>query len=400
MHRFVHEPLDGGRLRRHAWRATGLTLCAYLVYFSIHLLSIALNGGISFGADFNGDLYQAGLRLSHGLSPYDPALLQHQASIVLNHGTFTAIPSPRYPVPILLLTLPLSLLPLQLAEIVFLIAAVGAVLLALWWLGVRDWRCVVLTLLSAPVVTGVLVGNLSPFMFLGAAAAWRYRRHVLPTAAAVGTAVMAKLFLWPIGVWLLMTRRFRAFAIAAGGGLLLGAIAWAAVGFAGLAQYPHLLMNVATVGEGRGSSLVAFLIYVGFDPELARALAIAGGLSVIALAWAVHRRTGDEARAFGLVLMASLMACPVVWGHYLVLMYVPIALLSPRLSYLWFLPMLSAFAPGEAAHAYGIMMAPVLFARLWLVWKLSLPLFEESRSARRLLQLRARVATASAAAPS
>ena len=62
-----------------------------------------------------------------------------------------------------------------------------------------------------------------------------------------------------------------------------------------------------------------------------------------------------------------------VWTHYLVLLYVPIALMSPDLSYLWFLPMLSAFAPMGAAHSYGWAVAPTMGVELFMIGALSAP---------------------------
>jgi hypothetical protein len=46
----------------------------------------------------------------------------------------------------------------------------------------------------------------------------------------------------------------------------------------------------------------------------------------------------------GFVLAAALVMTPILWLHYLVLLFVPIALVRPRLSALWFAPLaLSVF---------------------------------------------------------
>ena len=72
---------------------------------------------------------------------------------------------------------------------------------------------------------------------------------------AVGAGIAAKLFLWPLLVWLLLTRRFRAAAIGAASSLVLVAGAWAVVGFQGLTQYPALLRAVQDVYAIRSYSL-------------------------------------------------------------------------------------------------------------------------------------------------
>lgn len=55
---------------------------------------------------------------------------------------------------------------------------------------------------------------------------------------------------------------------------------------------------------------------------------------------------------FTLTLAAALCASPIVWVHYFLLLLVPLALIRPRLSLLWFVPF--AFQPlGEAAWPAG-----------------------------------------------
>ena len=48
-----------------------------------------------------------------------------------------------------------------------------------------------------------------------------------------------------------------------------------------------------------------------------------------------------DRRAFGLAIIASLVSTPIVWDHYMVLLFVPIALLSPRVNRLWALPVVA-----------------------------------------------------------
>ena len=60
------------------------------------------------------------------------------------------------------------------------------------------------------VVHGLFYGNLTVLLVLPLALAWRYRDRARVVGLAVGVAVAAKLFVWPLVVWLLLTRRFRA----------------------------------------------------------------------------------------------------------------------------------------------------------------------------------------------
>ncbi len=346
-----------------------------LTTLSIVLLVMAVSGKVLYQGDFNGDIYLAGSRILHGLAPYQPQLLAHQAAIVRAGGTLVAESSPRYPPFLLVLAAPLSLLPVGLADLVFVVLSGASVIVALRLLGVRDWRCFVVAGLSWPVVEGVWLGNVSPLLLLGAAIAWRWRDRVWPVAAAVASVVVAKLFVWPLGFWLLATRRFRTFARAALIAVLAMAVGWAAIGFDDLTAYPRLLLNVASIGEGRGCSLVASLIAVGVSPGTARIIALACGLGLIAVAWRLARLPDGDRRAFGLVVVASLIATPVAWVHYLVLLFIPIALLSPGLSALWFLPMLAGVDPGgPVAHPALWVSLPALAIEFVVVCCLCWPL--------------------------
>jgi hypothetical protein len=44
-------------------------------------------------------------------------------------------------------------------------------------------------------------------------------------------------------------------------------------------------------------------------------------------------------------VVSALVASPMVWPHYFALLFVPIALASPGLSPLWFVPLLAYLAP-------------------------------------------------------
>ena len=339
-----------------AERRPDLRRLIYIVAWSAALVSlgivVTLNSVVTisaghFGFDFTGDVYAAGRAILHGASPYHPGLLQAEAAIVQSGRAvgafFTA--SPRYPPPLFLVAAPLSLLPLGMATIFFLVLSAGAVVVALRLFGVRDWRCIVLALVSAPTLQGLWLGNIDAVLLIGAALVWRWRARLWPLAIATSSTIVAKLILWPLAVWLLATRRFRAAALTASMVVAEILIAWAVIGFAGMTAYPHMLQNVTYIGETRGSSLVAFLLSAGVSVNVARALAVMCAAALLGAAWKLGQRPGGDREAFGLVVMAGLTATPVVWQHYLILLYVPIALMSPGLSWMWFMPMLALKTP-------------------------------------------------------
>jgi hypothetical protein len=295
--------------------------------------------------DFKGGLYDAGVAILHGRSPYQPGFLAHQAAIMHAGGiaigetvgkTFSI---PVYPAPANVAIVPLSLLPLWLAGAIYTLASIAALVQAVWLLGVRDWRCFALALLSWPFIYGLYLGALGPFLLLGVAVVWRYRDRVWAPAIAIASIVVAKIFPWPVAAWLFMTRRWKAFALMVAIGLLTTFGAWALIGFHGIAQYPQMLSDVSFIQERRAVSLVAVLLAAGCSPTVASVLALLGAGVLLAGAWHVLRRPDGQRRALALAVIAALTGTPIVWDHYMVLLFVPIALISPAFSALWLIPL-------------------------------------------------------------
>jgi hypothetical protein len=104
-------------------------------------------------------------------------------------------------------------------------------------------------------------------------------------------------------------------------------------------QYPQMLSNLSYLQEGRAVSLVAVLLVAGVAPGVASALALALTVGMLVVAWRIARGPDGDRKAFGLVIIAALTSTPIVWEHYLVLLFIPVALASPRLSRIWLLPL-------------------------------------------------------------
>ncbi len=144
----------------------------------------------------------------------------------------------------------------------------------------------------------------------------------------------------PLVAWLLVTRRFRAAAIAAAtaAGLWLGG--WALIGFRGLAGYPHLLSVLTEIEDDRGYSPVAYANLIGIGGGLASAAPYLVGAGLLVALWVVSRRPEGADEAAFLVGVLLLLACsPIVWHHYLVLLFVPLAVYCPRFAPIWLLPL-------------------------------------------------------------
>ena len=67
-------------------------------------------------------------------------------------------------------------------------------------------------------------------------------------------------------------------------------------------------------------------------------------------ALAVARRKDGDRRSFLVALGAGLVASPILWMHYLVLLVVPVALYRPRFGAAWFVPLAYWYLPGQENH--------------------------------------------------
>jgi alpha-1,2-mannosyltransferase len=252
-----------------------------------------------------------------------------------------------YPPATALFFSPLTVLPLEVARMLMLVACVACVLGGLRLLDVSDWRCYGVAVMSAPVVNSLALGALTSFLFVGAAAAWRYRDRPAAVGWAAGLTAALKIFLWPLGIWLLVTRRVRStvvFAVAVTVVLLAG---WAVIGFAGLRSYPRLLHVLTTLEAHTSYSPVALLQLSG---AAATALSVALVATVVVAVALASRGANGDRRAFAVAVLGALVATPVLWMHYFVLLYVPMALYRPRLSAVWFVPLVLWLTPTTHSH--------------------------------------------------
>jgi alpha-1,2-mannosyltransferase len=269
-----------------------------------------------------------------GHSPYperDDPILEDQKGYV-------------YPPQLVVALIPLTRLPIDMVAVLVTFALLALVGLTLWILDVRDLRCYAAAFLWMPTTSGVLLGNVSIPLAFALAVAWRYRETLWRPALAVGLAVSAKLLLWPVFVWLVATRRLRAAALAALVGAVVTLAAWAAIGFDGLRTYPDLLERLSEIQADRSYSIVGMSATLGLGSTVGNALTVALGLLLLAACVQFARRS-DDPRSFVCAIAATLVLSPIVWLHYIVVLLVPMAILRPRFSALWLLPILLWASP-------------------------------------------------------
>jgi hypothetical protein len=170
------------------------------------------------------------------------------------------------------------------------------------------------------------------------ALAWKYRDRPAVAGLIAAVAISLKPFMWPLALWLLATRRWRAAAYALLSGVVTNLLAWAVVGVNQIGTYLRLSRQVTDALWRGGYSVLAAAHHVGFGRGAGEVLLVAGSLALAAgvvYLGSVKRREG-EAMIIAVALM--LVASPLVWSHYFVLLLVPLALARPRFDAVWFLP--------------------------------------------------------------
>jgi hypothetical protein len=295
------------------------TLALILVQF--HLRAVAI--------DFHVAYWPAVHRLLHGLSPY--AVTHKQ----LAGGTAFV-----YPALAAVLLSPFGLVSDNIAQVLYMLLCLACVPAILRTFNIRDWRLYGLTLLWFPVFNGWQSGNVTLPLILMIALAWRHRDRAVVAGLLTAVAISLKLFVWPLGLWLLVTRRWRAAAYALGFGLVVNLVAWALVGFNEISVFLHLSSEDTTALWRGGYSMLAVARHLGFGRGTGEALLlVTSALTAAATIYAgIFKRR--ERGALVLAVLLMLFASPLLWAHYFALLLIPLALYRPRLSPVWALPVL------------------------------------------------------------
>ena len=305
-------------------------------------VAVAARPGVRETVDFR-VFYAAAKAYMHGRSPY-PA---HPATLTWAHG---AQHSYAYPPIVAVVAIPFALLPYHVAAIVWVLIAAGAVGLSLWLLEIRDWRCYGAVYLWPATLTAISVGTISTLLLLGIATVWRFRSRTGAASVAAVLTVSAKLFLWPLLVWLWLSGRRAVATWAVLGTCLAAIVAWSIIRFDGITSYVSLLRRLSSVESREGYSA-------------AWAVAGTAGIGVIAAvcAAAAYRFRWRGRQALAAAVVAALLLTPILWLHYLVLLA---ATLPRRFSLLWLVPALLWLTPQQGSYgdAWRVALATAVLA--------------------------------------
>ncbi len=284
--------------------------------------------------DFHWAYYPAASRLLHGGNPYGMPAADIAGGIAFVYPALSAV-----------VLVPFALLSHAQSDEAYRLLCLLLVPATLWTAGVRDGRIYGVTLLWLPVNVGWEGGNVSVPLTFMVALAWRYRDRPWVAGLVTAAAVSLKPFVWPLGLWLLATRRIRASIWTVGWAILLNLLAWWIVGFNEIRTYLRLSGEVTDALWRGGYSMLAVAHHLGFGRGVGEALLIlvsaAAGLALVYIGYVKRNERGAMVLAVALMLVAS----PLVWSHYFVLLMIPLALARPRFGPVWLLPIVMWVCP-------------------------------------------------------
>ncbi len=260
--------------------------------------------------------YNAASTLTTGHSPYPTP---GQGVISKGHAFV-------YPITTLIYFLPYSFLPFKVAlalwrasELLFLL---GGVVLLKGRIGVAASALIVL---SSFALTAFQVASIEPLLLLLLAVAWRFRDNTVASASTLALAISAKLFLLPLLLWLVLTRKYKALALTAA--MLLGLIV-PTVGFVpSVHRYYQILQLLSRHESANGLSIVSTLYLAlhsftaAFWITAALAVTFAGIVTFLYCSKII-----TETQLFCSIIIWSLLESPITWSHYYLLAIVPILL--------------------------------------------------------------------------
>jgi hypothetical protein len=129
-----------------------------------------------------------------------------------------------------------------------------------------------------------------------------------------------------------------------------------------LTEYARLLRRLGRTYDQESFTPFGLLAQLGASDRVAQAVTVALGLGVLVLAW--------RWQSFVLFIAVALILSPIVWLDYYALLAVPLAIVRPRLSLVWLLPLLTwgiKAAGPDVGHVETSLRTLVVFAVVTIV---------------------------------
>ena len=308
-----------------------------------------------------------------------------------------------------------------------------SVVLLLRWLGLEKRGTLaslsaLLILVWTPIAYELIFGQLTALLFFLMVGAWQALRSGKDIRGGVflGTAVAVKLMPWPLIIFLMLRRKWRAACAAITTTIVANVAVATLIGFDRMAHYYLKIgssvselyhayswnISLWTIGwrvfDGTGSQVIDGVNAPPLFnvPAIAPFISIALSFTVLlfGLAFAFKARNFDT--SFGIVVCLMILVSPAAWNHYLIITLIPFVVVVQNLSFLnWpgketyitLCIFISFFIPSHGLHKLISLLAGnviggglvqtctfivslvsllptiALLGLLWLVWRLDRP---------------------------
>jgi hypothetical protein len=299
---------------------TALPIVAVVVLVALTAAVLA-TAGSTWGYDFQAYAHAA-RRLLDGQRLYDPGVdLAGGFAIYL------------YPPPFAIAFVPFAWLGDTVGLYLWTALLVGCVAAAIAVMPVSAslrWVLLLLAGLDWPVLYSIKLGQVGPILLLFFALGWRWLERPVGLGTTIGLGALVKVQPALVGVWAVLTGRWRAavvgFAIVAG----LCAVTLPVVGTGAWADYVALLRQVSEpVRTPHNFTPGAVLFQVGVEAGVASAvqwLAVVVALALVAVA----ARWRAASVGYVVAVVASQLISPLLWDHYAVVLLLTVAWLVSR----------------------------------------------------------------------
>jgi alpha-1,2-mannosyltransferase len=285
-------------------RAPFLTKVPLIVQIGVLALGMALLAAVHHGTDF-AVFYRAGGDVLHGVSPY------WGTSMSQLYGGHAFV----YPPPAAYAFAPLALLPYGVAKFSFMLLSCLATIIATRLLGATTMVPAFVLVASAVGVRSLDLGTANGVLLFLVAACWYWRDRPARVGVALACAVLLKLFLLPLVVWLAVTGRVRALVWTIGTCGVALAVTAPLLHFSA-AAYVHGLGVLSAHEEAHSRSVTGVVRMLGVSSPHAHLVAAVLGGALIVVGVIGARRHRDERIVLLACWSGALVMSPIVWAHY------------------------------------------------------------------------------------
>jgi hypothetical protein len=290
-----------------------------------------------------------------GVDPYLP--IPVLAQLFIGEVPVPLLPHPTpHPPPLAILCLPLAILPFPQAALAWLLFE----LICLVWIarriypfikGKAEWAGIaalaLLFIAWTPFFEDLLYGQLMIFMLALLVESWLASKRGQHGLAGIilGVAISIKFVAWPILLFLVLKRNWKA---SIGAVLTLATLHLAAAAAMGIGPtanyylqtgegifpfYKAFMFNFSTwsigwrIFEGTGSTVLEAIEAPAlfYAPELAPYVSIGLSISVLVISTLLALRSSHIDSAFAIMVAVSIIISPIVWIHFFVLAALPMA---------------------------------------------------------------------------